>query len=89
MIPEQTDGVTVYGSHARDMNQHYALSLEHRNAIDLADWLLNHNLTKAQHKNILDMMYSKDDESQFLALEIIKVKKEQFDEKKSSYESKR
>jgi hypothetical protein len=80
MFPEVTDGVTVFESYARDLNQHYAIELECRNAEDLADWLLEHNLTQEQHSNLLNMLRSNDKESQVLALELIKVKKQQANE---------
>ena len=84
MFPEMTDGVTVIHSHARGINQHYAIELEYRNAEDLADWLLEHNLTPDQHKNLINMLKSNDEESQWLALELIKAKKKQYNEDKAS-----
>lgn len=71
------NGSIVYGSYARDLNQGYALELDYRNAADLADWLLEHGLTTEQHANLMDMLYSNDKESQWLALELIKTKKKQ------------
>ena len=83
MFPEMTDGVIVIGSHARDINQHYALELEYRNAEDLAGWLLEHNLTPDQYKNLINMLKSNDEESRWLALEILKAKKKQYNEDKA------
>ena len=84
MFPEMTDGVTVIHSHARNINQHYALELEYRNAEDLAGWLLEHNLTPDQHQNLISMLKSNDEESRWLALEIIKAKQQQLNETRSS-----
>ena len=45
-----TDGVSP-GGEGYDYTQAYKIDLGLRNAADLADWLLDHNLTKEQHTN--------------------------------------
>ena len=73
-----TDGVSP-GGEGYDDCQAYKIDLGLRNAADLADWLLDHNLTKDQHTNLIKMLFSNDDESKILALEIIYVKKQELE----------
>lgn len=73
-----TDGVSPGGEGAYDC-QAYQIDLGLRNAADLADWLLDHNLTKDQHTNLIKMLFSNDEESKILALEILHVKKQELD----------
>lgn len=73
-----TDGVSPGGEGA-DYCQAYKIDLGLRNAADLADWLLDHNLTKEQHTNLIQMLFSNDEESKILALEIINVKKQELE----------
>jgi hypothetical protein len=74
IIPKGTDGVSCGNN---SYAQAYSLDLLSRNAQDLADWLLDNNLDIEQHRNIINMLNSNDEESKVLALELLKIKKEE------------
>ena len=75
IIPQGTDGVSC--GKGDPFVQEYSIELLLRNAADLADWLLDYNLTPDQHKSIINMLNSNDPDSKVLGLELIKIKKEQ------------